>query len=85
MLEYSNFVCGGSCWEANWASLDSKGRSVRAHSSSGHPHAAATHSKSSRKASRLSVENIFMSVTCGTVTEDTAGDVLGYSSFWSEH
>ncbi|MCI4382879.1 hypothetical protein PGIGA_G00019880 [Pangasianodon gigas] len=62
MLEYSSCVHGGSCWAASWASPDSKGRSRRANSFSGHSHTAAACLSSSKEASGSSVEADLVSV-----------------------
>lgn len=62
---YSSCVLGSSCWTASWSSPDSKGWSHRAHSSSPCSHTATASSKNSMKPSRMSIEAIIGSVTCG--------------------
>lgn len=44
MLEYSSYVCGGSCCVASWTSPNIKERSHTDHLSSGHSHLVAAHS-----------------------------------------
>lgn len=74
MLAYS--ILGASCWVAGLASPNSKERIQRAHSSSNYSHTAVIYLKSSMNTLGLVVEAILVALTCGTVTMDTAGDVV---------
>lgn len=82
-MKNSSDVHGGSSWATSWASPNSKGRIPPLAIPMQLLHAQRAPARPLGTALGSSVEAILVNITWGMVTGNTAGHVVGCSSFWN--